>query len=422
MNFLIVGSGGREHAIAKVLKSSQNVSQIFALPGSDGIAALAQISFIPITDHFAICEFALQKKIDCVIIGPEVPLAEGLSDALRKKDLKVFGPSQQAAQLEASKIISKNFMLSAKIPTARSWKVASVSEVETFAKQTNAPYVLKADGLAAGKGVYICKNLEELISAAKDLFEKKVLGSAGDAALLEEFTAGYELSYLILTNGQDYEPLLLAQDHKRLKDGDQGPNTGGMGTVAPMHISKELDERIHREIFAPVMLELQKQKLFYRGVLFVGLMITSNGPSVLEFNVRFGDPETQVILPLLDGDWAEVFMTVANGEIPRLKWNQNFATCIVLAAENYPEQPKQNVVIDGLCQSQNTNSSYLLHAGTKRKGPEESAQWVTQGGRVLNVVGIGHDLAESRKLAYELAHKIQWPQMQFRKDIGIKQN
>ncbi len=419
MNFLIVGSGGREHAIAKVLKSSKNVSQIFALPGSDGIATLALISKIPITDHFAICEFAMQKKIDCIIIGPEVPLAEGLSDELRKRDLKVFGPSRQAAQLEASKIISKNFMLSANIPTARSWEVTSVSEVETFAKQTKAPYVLKADGLAAGKGVYICKNITELISAAQDLFEKKVLGSAGNAALLEEFTAGYELSYLILTNGQDYEPLLLAQDHKRLKDGDEGPNTGGMGTVAPMRISKDLDQQIRREVFDPVMLELQKQKLFYRGVLFVGLMITSSGPSVLEFNVRFGDPETQVILPLLDGDWAEVFMKVAIGEIPRLKWNQNFATCLVLAAENYPDHPKQNVVIQGLRESEESNSSYLLHAGTKRNASEE---WLTQGGRVLNVVGIGHDLAESQKLAYSLAHKIHWPGMQFRKDIGSNQN
>jgi phosphoribosylamine--glycine ligase len=416
MNFLIVGSGGREHAIAKVLKSSKKVSQIFAIPGSDGISTLAQVTPIAIDDHVAICEFAMQNKIDCIVIGPEVPLADGLSDELRKNGLKVFGPSRQAAQLEASKIISKNFMLSAKIPTARSWKVTTVSEVETFAQQTKAPYVLKADGLAAGKGVYICKKLSDLIDAATDLFEKKVLGAAGEAALLEEFTAGYELSYLILTNGKDYEPLLLAQDHKRLNDGDEGPNTGGMGTIAPMKISQELDQKIRTEIFDPVMLELQKQKLFYRGVLFVGLMITPNGPSVLEFNVRFGDPETQVILPLLDGDWADVLMSVANGEVPRLKWSQKFATCIVLAAENYPENPKKNVVIHGIDEAQDSNSNYLLHAGTQKNSDGE---WVTQGGRVMNVVGIGDDLAESQKLAYALAQTIRWPQMQFRKDIGF---
>ena len=414
MNFLIIGSGGREHALARALKSSQHVSSIFALPGSDGIAEIAKVKNISTQNHSEISKFCSQENIDCVVIGPEVPLAEGLSDFLREQGLKVFGPSQKAAELESSKIISKDFMLKAKVPTARSWIVSSVEETLKTAALTKAPFVLKADGLAGGKGVYICKDLESLKQAARDLFDTKVLGVAGERALLEEFSSGYELSYLILTNGKDYEALPLAQDHKRLRDADEGPNTGGMGTTAPMQIHPELDLQIKKQVLEPTMLEMQKQKLFYRGVLFIGLMITPHGPSVLEFNTRFGDPETQVILPLLDGDWADVFLKVSEGVLPKLRWHPDrFATCIVLAAENYPENPKKNVLIEGL--RDGSEDQYFLHAGTRRTN---AGEWLTNGGRVLNAVGIASSRSESRAQAYELAKAIHSPGIHFRKDIG----
>lgn len=420
MNFLIIGSGGREHAIARALslsRPSRLVSKLFAIPGSDGISEFAVSHPISIQNHDEIAAFCINEKIMCVVIGPEVPLAEGLSDFLRAKNLKVFGPSQKASELESSKIISKNFMLAAKIPTARSWVVTSVSEVAEAARNTTAPYVLKAEGLAAGKGVYICKTLESLSEAANDLFVKKVLGVAGSRALLEEFSSGYELSYLVLTNGETYEALPLAQDHKRLRDADEGPNTGGMGTTAPMNIDAELDSKIRHLVLDRAMAELKKQNLFYRGVLFVGLMITSDGPTVLEFNTRFGDPETQVLLPLLDGDWADVFLQISDGKVPKLNWYKDlFATCIVLAAENYPENPKKNVLIEGLVEVEPTETCYFLHAGTRLT----EGHWVTHGGRVLNAIGISHSRADSRKVAYDLAKKIKSQGMHFRKDIGSK--
>ncbi len=414
MNFLIIGSGGREHAIAKALRQSKILSELYAIPGSDGISEIAICQNISIQNHAAIKSFCFEKKITCVLIGPEIPLAEGLSDSLRAASLLVFGPSQIAAELESSKIISKDFMLSAKIPTARSWVVSSVQEVESAALQTKAPFVLKADGLAAGKGVFICKDNTSLLKAARELFEDRILGAAGDKALLEEFTSGYELSYLVLTNGKDYESLPLAQDHKRLRDLDEGPNTGGMGTTAPMQVNPELDLQIRKLVLDPTMLELQKKNLFYRGVLFVGLMITPSGPSVLEFNTRFGDPETQVILPLLNGDWAEVMLNVSKGIVPKLNWQRDlFATCIVLAAENYPENPKKDVPIEGLMPG--NDSQYFLHAGTRKNGQGE---WFTNGGRVLNAVGIAPTRTQSREKAYQFAQKIKSEGMHFRRDIG----
>ncbi len=418
MNFLIIGTGGREHALARALSKSNQVSKIFAIPGSDGISEFAECQNISTQDHSAISNYCRANSIKCVVIGPEVPLAEGLSDHLREDTFLVFGPSQAAAQLESSKIISKEFMLRAKVPTARSWVVANVAEVEKAARETSAPYVLKADGLAAGKGVYICKTLADLRRAAHELFVDKLLGSAGDRALLEEFTPGYELSYLVLTNGRDYEALPLAQDHKRLRDADEGPNTGGMGTTAPMLVSADLDQKIHELVLDPTMREMQLQNLFYRGVLFVGLMITPQGPSVLEYNTRFGDPETQVILPLLDGDWGDVFLKVSEGILPKLKWHQNrFATCIVLAAENYPENPKKGVSIEGLMNGD--GNQYFLHAGTRKSS---TGAWLTNGGRVLNAIGIADSRASSRAMAYAFAKKIKSAGMQFRNDIGNTKN
>lgn len=358
---------------------------------------------------------AKANDVELVVIGPDNPVAEGLADALRETGLPVFGPSRAAAQLEASKVFAKRFMVAAGIPTARYHEVNSVASTLEAAKEYAAPYVLKADGLAAGKGVFVCKNLQELEASARDVFDKKVFAKAGDVALLEEFSPGYEISCLVLTNGETWEPLVLAADHKRLKEDDQGPNTGGMGAVAPYWIDLALQKRIDAEVLSPTFKRMKEMNLFYRGVLYVGLMITNEGPSVLEFNARFGDPEAQVVLPLLDGDWGQAFKDVAQGRVPLLKWKNSAAACVVLAAEGYPEAPKKGVRIQGDL-VKDSDDTYFLHAGTARK----DGAWTTDGGRVLNAVGLGRDVRAAVAKAYEQAERAQWPGRQMRTDIGAR--
>ena len=416
MKVLVIGQGGREHALVRALKLSPSVVEVHAIPGSAGMAGDAICHEISPSDPPAVAKFCHQHEVGLVVIGPEVPLAEGLSDQLREKGLHVFAPSQAAAQLEASKVFSKQFMERAGVPTARYFVVKTLAETMERSKEFSPPFVLKADGLAAGKGVFICKTEDELRRAAHSLFEEKSLGESGNQALLEEFQPGWELSYLILTNGQSYQPLPLSQDHKRLGDGDFGPNTGGMGVVGPLEVSPELRKKIHEEILAPSVRQLAAESLLYRGILYVGVMVTENGPSVLEYNVRFGDPEAQVVLPLLNGDWGQVMKAVSLGELPELEWRPLHCACVVLAAEGYPDQPKKGVVIDGDLSAQTANS-YFLHAGTKRNAEGE---WVTGGGRVLNAIGIGSSLKEALGTAYNQAERAQWPGRQMRSDIGHK--
>lgn len=417
MNILVIGQGGREHALVHALRLSQSVKRIHALPGSDGIAEEAQVHSLALDNHDAIHELIRREKIDLVVIGPEVPLADGLSDALRLRDVLVFGPSHKAAQLESSKIFSKEFMVEAGVSTAAYQVVSSVEETKAATTNFTPPYVLKADGLAAGKGVFICKTEEELLQAAHSLFHDHALGKAGERALLEQFQPGYEISYLVLTNGDSFEPFVLAQDHKRLNDNDQGPNTGGMGVVAPVEIDPELRKKIDQDVIAPVVKHLKKRDLLYRGVLYVGLMMTSDGPSVLEFNVRFGDPEAQVILPLLDGDWGLIFQALAKGELLSLKWKNAAAACVVMAAEGYPDAPVKGTPILGLTDAPSTAGGYFLHAGTKK---DANGQWVTAGGRVLNAVGVGANIQEAVQNAYKQSCSVAWQRMQVRSDIGAK--
>jgi phosphoribosylamine--glycine ligase len=306
-------------------------------------------------------------------------------------------------------------MHKAGVPTAPSDVVEDVAGTLRAAQKYQPPYVLKADGLAAGKGVYVCATLPELKAAAEALFEQKVLGLAGRKALLEQFQAGYELSYLILTNGSEAQALPIAQDHKRVFDGDEGPNTGGMGVVGPVVISAELREQIETKIVQPTLRNLQGGGLLYRGVLYIGLMITPTGPTVIEFNVRFGDPETQVILPLLDGDWGQVFHKLGNGELLPLRWNSLHMACVVLAAAGYPEAPEKGTPIEGDVEYQSA-SSYFLHAGTAKEGKK----WVVNGGRVLNAIGMGSTLKEAIAKAYTQARKASWKGLRMRNDIGAK--
>ncbi len=418
MKALVIGQGGREHALVRALKNSPSVKEVHALPGNDGMAVEAQChrnADWKNTD--ALLDLIKSNGIDLVVVGPEDPLVAGIADPLRAEGIAVVGPSREAAQLEGSKIFCKEFLVEAGVPTARSVVVSSVDATRAAATMFTPPYVLKADGLAAGKGVFVCPTLDDLLSSARSIFDDKSLGKAGERALLEEFQPGYEVSYLILTDGERFEPLPFAQDHKRLRDGDMGPNTGGMGVVAPVAIDENLRARIDKEVIEPTMANFKKRGFVYRGVLFVGLMITSQGPRVLEFNTRFGDPETQAILPLLDGDWGLVFKELAEGRLPKLKWKPIASCCVALAAEGYPGTPVKGVVIEGLERADLGESRYFLHAGTRR---EANGQWVTAGGRVLNAIGLGGNIHEAIANAYQLASQVSWPGMQMRTDIGAK--
>lgn len=415
MRFLVLGQGGREHAIVRALKFSPSVTEVHAVPGSDGISQEAICHSVDLGDAKALEAFVKKYQFDCVVVGPENYLVQGVADQLRSFGINVVGPSQIAAQLEGSKIFAKEFMRNAGVPTAAADIVEDVAGTLKAAQKFQPPYVLKADGLAAGKGVSICSTLAELKAAAEFLFEQKGLGQAGRKALLEQFQEGYELSFLILTNGSEFQALPIAQDHKRVFDDDKGPNTGGMGVIGPIQIAPELRAAIESKIVAPTLRNLQGGGLLYRGVLYIGLMITPQGPTVIEYNVRFGDPETQVILPLLDGDWGQVFFKLSQGELLPLKWSSLHMACVVLAAAGYPEAPEKGAPIEGDVNYQSA-SSYFLHAGTAHR----DGKWLTNGGRVLNAIGMGSTLNEAIGKAYAQAAKVSWKGMRMRKDIGAK--
>lgn len=412
MNILVIGSGGREHAVTRAFSQSPSTKKLFCAPGNAGMQQIAQNLALDIKNHREILKSCIEHQIDFVFIGPEDPLVDGLSNLLREADIAVFGPSQEAAQLEGSKLFAKDFMNAAKVPTARAVAVGSVEATLSAAPQFTPPYVLKADGLAAGKGVFICSDLAELKTAAETLFVKKVFGQAGMSALLEQNLPGYELSFLVLTDGKDFQALPIAQDHKRLRDDNRGPNTGGMGTIAPMQISETLHNKIIERVVAPSVAELKKREFLFRGVLFIGLMIVENEPYVLEYNVRFGDPETQVILPLLQNDIATLFFELAQGRLQKLEINGLSTCCIVNAAEGYPETPVKETPIT---LPVDTATQYILHAGTKRT---TDGLLRSNGGRVLNVMGIAENLQTAIEKAYAQNSLIQFEGRQFRSDIG----
>jgi len=420
MNLLIIGAGGREHAVIKSLKnikkSALTVNKIFCAPGNAGISELASLVILDIKDHLSVIEFCKKNSINLVFIGPEDPLVDGLADSLRANNILVFGPSKEAAQLEGSKIFAKEFMKQAGVPTACADVVDSVESTMLAAKNYSAPYVLKADGLAAGKGVFICANLKELKNSAENLFNKKILGDAGGRALLEQNLQGKEISFLILTNGVEFQALPLAQDHKRLLDHNHGPNTGGMGTLAPMPIEKDLYEKIITKVVKPSVENLKNRNYLFRGVLFIGLMIVDDEPFVLEYNVRFGDPETQVILPLLQNDMASLFLDLSKGILQEIKLNKKKVVCIVNAAEGYPDEPVKGTPV---ALPADTPSTYILHAGTSLVLDKNNRpQLISTGGRVLNVIAIQDNFTLALTSAYEINSKIVFAKRQFRTDIG----
>lgn len=409
---MVLGSGGREHALIRALKESRTVTEIHVAPGNDGMKADATVTGIRLDQLKELGDLYRNQKYELVVVGPDQALADGISDFFRDMGADVFGPSQEASRLEWSKSYAKTFMEEAKIPTARFVEVFSVEDVETAMEDFSPPWVLKADGLALGKGVYICTSPEELGKAAEEIFVEKKFGDAGKVAIIEEFKPGYEISLHVMTDGTNFQIFPYAQDHKRLLEGNKGPNTGGMGTIAPVEVDDVLRSKIENLVVKPAIDEIRKRKLLYRGVLFIGLMISEDEPYVLEFNSRFGDPETQVFMPLLAGDWGKVLLSVAQGECPRMQWNHLAAVCVVMAAKGYPEAPQKGLTIYGNLDGSET--AYFLHAGTRFV----DGGYVTNGGRVLNAVGVGPTLPEARARAYALASTLEGNSLFYRKDIG----
>lgn len=414
MKVLVIGQGGREHALVHRLAHSPSVNEVHAIPGNDGMRQHALCHDWDWKEVEKTIDFCQRTEIELVIFGPEDPLVAGIADRFRERGLLVVGPGKDGALLEGSKIFSKEFMSDAKIPTAKYEVVTSVDECLGKALKFTPPYVLKADGLAAGKGVTINKTIDELKTSAQDLFDKKIFGEAGARAILEQFSPGWELSYLVLTNGQEFQALPIAQDHKRLKTNDEGPNTGGMGTVAPLQIDNQLRTRIENEIVRPSIETLKAKGIVYRGFIFFGIMVTESGPQLLEYNCRLGDPETQVILPLVQNDFGLLMKDLAMGKLQELQMRPLHSACVVLASPGYPAAPEKGVAIQG-DPLWATESSYFLVAGAKRT---PQAGWTTNGGRVLCSVGLGSSRMEALEKAYAQAGQVRWNGLQKRDDIG----
>jgi len=417
VDILVVGSGGREHAICWALSKSKREPKIFCAPGNAGIAEVAECVDIMSDDIPALLKWAELHDPNLIVIGPEVPLALGLADELIKSDFQVFGPTKAGAQVEASKAFTKKLLFDNHIPTAKAETFTNYKKAKEYLKAQGAPIVIKADGLAAGKGVTVCETLEQAEAALEEAMKKKVFGDAGTTVVIEEFLQGEEASILAFVDGETIIPMVSAQDHKRVFDGDKGPNTGGMGAYSPAPVvTEKLNKEILEKILKPTVAALQKMGIVYKGVLYAGLMITKDGPKVIEYNCRFGDPETQVILPRLKTDFVNVCMAVAQGKLSHLKieWDEQPATCVVMASQGYPGSYPKGKVITGLekaCQNANT---YVFHAGTSNEG----GKVVTSGGRVLCVTGVGKGIKQAVETAYQAVRQIQFEGAQYRKDIA----
>ena len=417
MNVLLIGAGGREHALAWKLKQSSELGMLYLAPGSDGMAALGERLALDVDDHAAVVKACQEKDIGLVMVGPEGPLAAGIADSLRHANIPVFGPGKLGAELESSKDISKQFMSRHGVATAQARSFDNAHAAKAFALALGWPVVLKADGLAAGKGVSICEDAAQLESALADCFDRKIFGAAGDRVLVEEFMPGEEASLLCFCDGKVLRPMAAAQDHKRVGEGDTGPNTGGMGAYSPAPaLTDALMNQVWERILAPTLAGLHRDGLDFRGCLYVGLMLTPQGPKVVEYNCRFGDPETQVVLPRMDFDLLPVLLACAIGDLaalPALKWKDACAT-VVLASKGYPASAEKGAPISGLDDAAKIDGAILFHAGTAKK----DGTWVSYGGRVLNVTGVGPDFKAALATAYAAMDKLSMPGGHFRRDIG----
>lgn len=417
MKVLIVGGGGREHAIAWKCSQSKRVSKLYAAPGNAGIAELAECVDISVMDAPALVKFAKENEIDLTIIGPDDPLVAGVADAFMEAGLRVFGPAKNAAIIEGSKAFSKDLMKKYNIPSAAYETFDNPEAALAYLETAKMPIVLKADGLALGKGVLICKDLEEAKAGVKTLMLDKQFGSAGDKIVIEEFMTGREVSVLCYCDGTHIKPMASAQDHKRAKDGDQGLNTGGMGTFSPSPFyTEEVDKFCKENVYQRTMDAMKAEGRDFVGILFCGLMLTEDGPKVLEYNARFGDPEAQVVLPRMKNDIIDVMEACIDGKLDEieLSFDEQAAVCVVLASDGYPEHYDKGFVISGLDTFKNKEGYYVFHAGTKKT----DAGVVTNGGRVLGVTAKGKTLVEARSNAYKATEWISFENKYMRHDIG----
>ena len=417
MKVLVVGGGGREHAIVWKLKQSPRVAQIYCAPGNAGIGQMAECVNIQAGDVYGLLNFAREKSIDLTVVGPEIPLTTGIVDIFEKEGLKIFGPSRAAAEIEGSKALAKEIMAKYHIPTARYATFDHAEEARAYVQKHGAPCVVKADGLAAGKGVIVAMDDETALAAVDIIMAQRAFGQAGDRVVIEEFLQGEEVSVLAFIEGDTIIPLVASQDHKRVGDNDTGPNTGGMGAYAPAPLyTPELAERVEREILRPTVQALAAEGRTYRGVLYAGLMVTADGPKVLEFNARFGDPETQPVLSLLETDLVDIMESILEGKLAQqpVAWKDGAAVCVVMAAGGYPGKYGKGQEITGLAEV--PPEVQVFHAGTALRG----GRIVCDGGRVLGVTGVGRNIPEAIDRAYQGVRSIVFEGAHYRTDIGRK--
>lgn len=416
MNVLVIGRGGREHAICKKLSESPQVKTVFVAPGSDGMTDVATIVPIAENEQEQLIEFARNEQIGLTIIGPEVPLLAGLADRFQAADLAVFGPNQKAAEIEGSKSFAKDLMHKYAIPTAEFAVFSNYEAAKAYVEKMGAPIVIKADGLAAGKGVTVAFELEEALASLKEMMVDAKFGEASSTVVIEEFLSGEEFSLMAFVQGENVIPLEIAQDHKRAFDGDQGPNTGGMGAYSPVpQIGDETVQIAIETVLKPTAKALVQEGRSFCGILYAGLIKTEQGPKVIEFNARFGDPETQVILPRMKSDLVQVLQEVLNGETPEIEWDEQPMIGVVVAANGYPEQYEKGAILEGL--NEIDSNAFVFHAGTKKN---EAAQFVTNGGRVLLVGSKAATLADAQANVYAELAKLTSTDVFYRKDIGSK--
>ncbi len=418
MKILMIGSGGREHALIKKLLESPKVDKIYCAPGNGGIACDAENVNISAMDIEGVVNFSKENKIDMVFVAPDDPLAAGMVDALEAEGIRAFGPKKAAAEIEASKVFSKNLMKKYGIPTADYQVFDNSKDALDYVVNNNmAPVVVKADGLALGKGVLICQTVEDAKAAIHSIMDDKKFGESGSRVVIEEFLTGPEVSVLSFTDGKCVKPMVSSKDHKRALDGDKGLNTGGMGTISPNpYYTDEMAEICRKTIFEPTIEAMNKEGRTFKGCLYFGLMLTPKGPKVIEYNARFGDPETQVVLPRLETDLVDICEAVIDGTLSDLdiKWKKGAAACVVMASGGYPESYKKGIEMSGLDENGGVNGAIVYHAGTKL----ENGKFYTNGGRVLGVTAVDDTLDGALKKAYEAVEKISFDGAHYRKDIG----
>jgi len=419
MKVLVIGNGGREHALCMFIKKSPICKKLYCIPGSDSIKELADCFDINPMNNIDVVNFCIKQKIDFVVIGPELPLSNGIVDELKKEKVVTFGPDKISSQLETSKIFMKNICKKHNIPTAKYSVFNKEKDAINFLNEVNFPTVIKVDGLAAGKGVIIVYNKEEAVENIKKIMSEKIFGSSGENIIIEEFLEGEEISFFALVDTNGFIlPLTTAQDHKKIGEGDMGPNTGGMGAYSPVPFIKHNHINDFVEQFVkPIINDLKNSSILFSGVFYAGFILTKNGPKILEINVRFGDPEAQTIFPRLKTDLLDLLLASSTGNLNQFKlpeWENNFCMNVVLSSKGYPKDYKKNTIINGLNEITNDKSKYVFHASTKKNGNH----WLATGGRVLSISAMGSTLKNAKNNTYSIVNKIDWKDGYFRKDIG----